>query len=67
VRQHVYYEKSDSSFVLPKKAELGFYMIIRENTSPMGILKITNSFMWKTFSKIYRIRFRRKMGSRELQ
>jgi hypothetical protein len=53
VRQHVYYERSDSSFVLPENIELGLYIISSENSSSLDILKNTNAFLWNTFGKDY--------------
>lgn len=51
--QHVYYERKDSSFLLPKKTELGLYIICSDHSSSLDILKKTNSFMWNTFAAVY--------------
>jgi hypothetical protein len=51
--QHVYYERKDSSFLLPKKTELGLYIICSDHSSSLDILKKTNSFMWNTFAAEY--------------
>ncbi len=52
-RQHVYYEHSDSSFILPEKMELGLYLICSDNSSPLAIVKKTNTFLWDTYGKEY--------------
>jgi hypothetical protein len=46
VKNHVYYELSDSLFTLPGKMELGLYLISENNSSPLQILKKTNSLLW---------------------
>jgi len=46
VRNHVYYERSDSLFTLPEKMELGLYLISETDSSPLQILKRTNSLLW---------------------
>jgi hypothetical protein len=51
VKQHVYYERSDSSFILPEKTELGLYLICPDHSSPQDILKKTNTFLWNTFGR----------------
>ncbi len=42
-KQHVYYEHSDSSFILPDKITLGLYLISSDDSSPIGIVKQTNN------------------------
>jgi hypothetical protein len=53
VRQHVYYEHMDSSFILPEKIEFGLYLIVSDHSSPLEILKRTNSFLWNRFGSAY--------------
>ena len=49
VGQHVYYERKDSSFILPEKVKLGLYAIYSDHSSPLDILKKTNAFLWNKF------------------
>ena len=53
VKQHVYYERLDSSFILPAKTEIGLYLICPDHSSPPEILKATNVFLWSTFARPY--------------
>jgi hypothetical protein len=52
-RQHVYYEHSDSSFILPEKSVLALYLICSDDSSPLDIVKKTNTFLWDTFGRDY--------------
>lgn len=53
VDTHVYYERKDSLFTLPKKIELGFYVISSDDSTPQDILSKTNSLLWDTFAAQY--------------
>jgi len=53
VDQHVYYERKDSLFTLPEKIELGLYVISSHDSSPLDVVKQTNSFLWETFATSY--------------
>lgn len=52
-KRHVYYSKSDSSFVFSGNIEMGLYILCTEKSSPLEILKKTNTFLWERFAKPY--------------
>jgi len=51
--KHVYYERKDSLFTLPKEIELGLYVITSDHSTPLSILTKTNSLLWDTFANKY--------------
>lgn len=51
--KHVYYERKDSLFTLPKKIEIGLYVITSDHSTPLDILTKTNSLLWNTFATHY--------------
>lgn len=53
VAKHVYYQKSNIPFRLGKLIQLGFYLLVNENTDPLVMLKATNDFLWKNIASPY--------------
>ncbi len=51
---HVYYERMDSSFLLPERTELGLYILSSGNSSPAAILGATDSLIWNVYGAGYR-------------
>jgi hypothetical protein len=52
-KRHVYYAKSDSSFVFSGNIEMGLYVICKDKSTPLDILKKTNTFLWDKYAKQY--------------
>ena len=50
---HQYYTRADTVFTLPRKTEIGFYLITSDDTSPSGILEKVNDFLWDKFASSY--------------
>jgi hypothetical protein len=50
---HQYYEKSNMSFLFAGKLQMGFYLLIPKTTSPLAVLRLTNSFLWRQVATKY--------------
>lgn len=51
--KHVYYERKDSLFAIPKRIEFGLYVISSQHSTPLEILGKTNALLWNTFASHY--------------